>query len=137
MTTNNLEKLFSFIPFLESGAFKDSHSTYITSGEYDPQVRDIQRCLKDSGLCPRDSDWMAWADEARPFLQAPEAILSADNATVEKLVALATYSEKLNKSFFPHLCSSGFMLMLLRRLRDSYCNYPSFTPLLNTNLKKP
>jgi hypothetical protein len=122
MTNHNLEKLFTFIPLLESGAFKDAHSTYITSGDYDPQVRDLQNCLKQSGLCPEEIDWMAWADEARPFLQAPENILSADSATVEKLVALATYSEKLNKSFFPHLCSSGFMLMLLKRLCDSYCN---------------
>jgi hypothetical protein len=122
MTTHNLEKLFSFIELLEGGALKDAHSTYITSGDYDPQVRDIQTCLKESALCPEEIDWMAWADEARPFLQAPEKILSADSATVEKLVVLATYSEKLNKSFFPHLCSSGFMLMLLKRLRESYFN---------------
>lgn len=121
MTTDSLGKLFSFIPLLESGVVKNAHSTYITSGDYDPQVRDLQNCLKQSGLCPEETDWIAWADEARPFLQVPENILSADSATVEKLVALATYSEKLNKSFFPHLCSSGFMLMLLKRLRDSLC----------------
>jgi hypothetical protein len=122
MTNHNLEKLFTFIPLLESGSLKDAHSTYIRSGDYDPQVRDLQRCLKESGLCPEELDWMAWADEARPFLQTPEKILTADSATVDKLVAMATYSEKLNKSFFPHLCSSGCMLMLLKRLRDSYYN---------------
>jgi hypothetical protein len=118
MTSSNFEKLFTFIPLLESGALKDAHSTYISSGDYDPQVRDLQACLKESGLCPDEADWMAWVDEARSFLQTPETILTADSATVKKLVALATHSEKLNKSFFPHLCSSGFMLMLLKRLHD-------------------
>ena len=122
MTTRDLEKLFIFIPLLESGAFQDSHSTYITSGNYDPQVRDLQRCLKESRLCNEEVDWIAWVDETRPFLQTPATILTADSATVEKLVALATYSERLNKSFFPHLCSSGFMLMLLKRLRELNCN---------------
>jgi hypothetical protein len=122
MAPKNFDKLLAFIPILESGALKDAHSSYISSGDYDPQVSDLQSVLKESGLCPDEVDWLAWVDEARPFLQTPETILSADAASVERLVALATYSERFNRSFFPHLCSSGFMLMLLRRLRDSFFN---------------
>jgi len=122
MATEALQNLFAFIPLLESGSLRDAHSVYISSGDYDPQVRDLQQCLKESGLCPEEIDWMVWADETRPFLQAPETILTADRITVDKLLAMATYSERLNKSFFPHLCSSGFMLMLLKRLRDAVFN---------------
>jgi hypothetical protein len=120
MSTHDLQQLFNYIPVLESGALKDAHSIYISTGEYQPQVKDLQICLKQSGLSSEHVDWMGSIDQARPFLQKPEAILSADSATVETLTALATYSEKLNKSFFPHLCSSGFMLMLLKRLKDAH-----------------
>lgn len=122
MTPTNLEQLLAFIPVLESGALKEARSSYISTGDYDPQVSDLQSALKNSGLCPNEVDWLVWADQARPFLQTPEAILSADAATVERLVALATYSERFNRSFFPHLCSSGFMLMLLKKLRDTFFN---------------
>jgi hypothetical protein len=120
MTGDDLQALFNFIPILESGALKDAHSLYISTGEYQPQVKDLQSCLKQSGLASEDADWMESIDQARPFLQKPEAILEADFPTVQMLVALAAYSEKLNKSFFPHLCSSGFMLMLLKRLKDAH-----------------
>lgn len=113
-----LGRLFEFISLLESGALREAHTTYITTGEYPPQVRDLEECLKRSGLCPQDVDWMDSIEEQRPFLQSPEKILSADSATVTKLVGMASNAEQLNKSFFPHLCSSGFMLMLLKRLKD-------------------
>ena len=140
MSTEALQKLFAFIPLLENGALKDAHSIYIQTGEYDPQVSDLQVSLRESGLCheehsqrmetsslkdaarPEDAAWMIWADQIRPFLQEPERILSADRAMVDKLLTMAVHSEKLNKSFFPHLCSSGFILMLLKRLRDALFN---------------
>jgi hypothetical protein len=77
--------------------------------------------MKGSGVCSQDVDWMGWIEELRPFLQAPEKILSADVTTVTKLCAMAANAEKLNKSFFPHLCSSGFMVMLLKRLKETSC----------------
>jgi hypothetical protein len=120
MTSQDLQALFNFIPILESGVLKDAHSVYISTGEYQPQVKDLQGCLKQSGLASEDVDWMGSIDQARPFLQKPEDIMAADLSTVQMLVALAAYSEKLNKSFFPHLCSSGFMLMLLKRLKDAH-----------------
>jgi hypothetical protein len=107
---------------LESGALSEAHSTYITTGEYPPPVRDLYECLQKSGLASQEIDWMAWVDQARPFLQSPERILSADTETVDKLLSLAAFSERLNKSFFPHLCSSGFMLMLLKRIQMTHCN---------------
>lgn len=119
MDESVLGRLFEFISPLESGALRDAHTTYITTGEYPPQVRDLEECLKRSGLCAQDVDWMDSIEELRPFLQTPEKILSADSATVTTLVGMAANAEKLNKSFFPHLCSSGFMLMLLRRLKDT------------------
>lgn len=114
-----LKRLFDFIPLLESEGMRDAHSVYITTGEYSPQVRDLQGCMKGSGLCSQDVDWMGWIEELRPFLQSPEKILSADATTVTKLCAMAANAETLNQSFFPHLCSSGFMLMLLKRLKES------------------
>lgn len=120
--TDNLQTLFHFIPILESGALKDAHSVYIATGEYQPQVKDLQTCLKQSGLSAGDVDWMGAIDQARPFLQQPETILSANPPTVQILLALATHSEQVNKSFFPHLCSSGFMEMLLKRLKAGYCH---------------
>ncbi|MEN9846391.1 MAG: hypothetical protein RIS36_1538 [Pseudomonadota bacterium] len=114
-----LKRLFDFIPLLETEGMRNAHSVYIATGEYSPQVRDLQGCVKGSGLYPQDVDWRGWVEELRPFLQSPETIVSADATTVTKLVAMAANAEKLNQSFFPHLCSSGFMLMLLKRLRES------------------
>ena len=112
-------RLFDFIPLLETDGLRDAHSLYITTGEYSPQVRDLQECIKGSGLCSQDVEWMGWIEELRPFLQAPEKILSTDATTVTKLCAMAANAEKLNRSFFPHLCSSGFMVMLLKRLKET------------------
>ena len=119
MDEASLKRLFDLIQLLETDGLRDVHSVYITTGEYSPQVRDLQGCMKGSGLCPQDVDWMGWIEELRPFLQSPEKILSADAATVTKLVVVAANAERLNQSFFPHLCSSGFMLMLLKRLKES------------------
>lgn len=122
MSDGSLHDLFAFIPVLESGALQEAHSTYITTGEYPPPVRDLYDCLRKSGLASNDLDWMAWVDQARPFLQSPEKILAAEPETVDKLIALAAFSERLNRSFFPHLCSSGFMLMLLKRMQMIHVN---------------
>jgi hypothetical protein len=122
MTAGSLHDLFAFIPVLESGALNEAHSAYITTGEYPPPVRDLYECLKKSGVASNEIDWMAWVDQARPFLQSPEKILAADTETVDKLLSLATFAERFNKSFFPHLCSSGFMLMLLKRMQVTHVN---------------
>ena len=103
MTTDRFEALFKFIPILESEALKDAHSVYITTGEYPAPVRDLQNQLKAAKLGTEDADWLSWVDQARPFLQNPTKILDADAATLEKLISIATYSEKFNKSLFPHL----------------------------------
>ena len=116
MGDTTVETLFSFIPLFESGAFKDAHSLYITSGECPTPLRDLQDKLQQSGLASPDFDWMGWIDQARPFLQSPEKILSVEDSQLEKLISLAAYSDRFNKSFFPHLCSSGFMEALLKRL---------------------
>ena len=120
MTPESIEFLQHFIPILESGALRDAHTAYITTGEYAPPVRDLQTCLKQSGIGSESYDWLSLVEEVRPFLQEPEKILTADDGMVYKLVSLATFSEKLNKSFFPHLCSSGFMLNLLKRMQVTH-----------------
>jgi hypothetical protein len=114
-----LQALFNFIPLLESDALKEAHSVYISTGEYLSPIRELQECLQQSGLAVEGIDWMGSIDRARPFLQSPVTIKDADQATVQLLVALATHSEQVNKSFFPHLCSSGFLLHLLRRIQDT------------------
>jgi len=120
MTNERFEALFKFIPVLESEALKDAHTVYITTGEYAPPVRDLQQCLKAVGLGADDADWISSVARARPFLQHPGTIESADSSTLDMLISIATYSEKFNKSLFPHLCSSGFMLALLKRMQATY-----------------
>ena len=120
MTGSDPQKLFDFIPLLEGGALNDAHSIYISTGEYQPLLRELQGTLKESGLGAKGIDWMASIDMARPFLQSPNEILSASGEIVEILLALAINSEEFNKSFFPHLCSSGFMLNLLKRVQETY-----------------
>jgi hypothetical protein len=119
MTSDRFEALLKFIPILESDALKDAHSVYITTGEYPAPVRDLQEQLKATKLGSEDADWLSSVDLARPYLQEPDKILDADSATLDRLISIATYSEKFNKSLFPHLCSSGFMLALLKRMRAS------------------
>ena len=120
MTTDRFEALFKFIPILESDALKDAHSVYITTGEYPSPVRDLRDQLKAARLGTDDASWLSWVDQARPFLQEPSKILEADAVTLEKLLSIATHSEKFNKSLFPHLCSSGFMLALLKRMQAAH-----------------
>lgn len=122
MASERLEALFKFIPALESSALKDAHSVYITTGEYSPPVRDLHHCLTSLALGAENTDWLGAVDQARPYLQDPEKILTADSATLDRLISIATYSEKFNKSLFPYLCSSGFMLALLRRMQISSQN---------------
>ena len=117
MTSDRFEALLKFIPILESDALKDAHSVYITTGEYPAPVRDLQEQLKATKLGSEDADWLSSVDLARPYLQEPSKILDADSATLDRLISIATYSEKFNKSLFPHLCSSGFMLALLKRMQ--------------------
>jgi len=112
-----IERLLEFIPLLESGALKEVHTAYITTGEYPAPVRDLLQGFKLAALAPESHDWLAWSEQARPYLQDPERIESSDDETFSRLLSLATYSERFNKSLFPHLCASGFMLHLLRRLR--------------------
>lgn len=119
MTSDRFEALLKFIPILESDALKDAHSVYITTGEYPAPVRDLQEQLKATKVGSEDADWLSSVDLARPYLQEPDKILDADSATLDRLISIATYSEKFNKSLFPHLCSSGFMLALLKRMRAS------------------
>jgi len=120
MAIDPLEALLAYIPILQAQLLKDAHSIYISTGEYPPQVRDLQQQLKKSCLAQNDEEWLTWAEEAQPYLQDPEKILSADPESFSKLIALATFSEKFNRSLFPHLCSSGFIEMLLRRIeRDT------------------
>lgn len=112
-----MERLLEFIPVLESGALNDAHSVYITTGEYPPPIRDLHKELKTAALAPEAHDWLGWVEQARPYLQDPRKIQSADEETLSRLLALATHSERFNKSLFPHLCSSGFMLHLLLKLK--------------------
>ena len=117
MSEESVETLFKFIPLLESGAFKDAHSLYITSGECPEPLQELQRALQQSGLADPAFDWIGWIDQARPFLQSPQKVLSSEDSELEKLISLAAYSDRFNRSFFPHLCSSGFMESLLKRIR--------------------
>lgn len=117
MVDRTAQALVDFIPLLESGALNDAHSLYITTGEYPSALEDLQDTLKKTGLGSADFDWLSWIEDARPFLQSPETIASARPEELKKLISLAAYAEKFNKSFFPHLCSSGFLLALLRRIQ--------------------
>lgn len=117
-----VEKLLGFIPLLESDALKDAHTVYITTGEYPPAVRDLHEGFKLAALAPELHDWLAWVEQARQYLQDPKKIETSDAETFSRLLALATHSEQFNKSLFPHLCSSGFLLHLLLRLRANRCH---------------
>jgi hypothetical protein len=112
-----IERLLQFIPLLESGTLNDAHTVYITTGDYPPPIRDLHKEFKTAALASESHDWLGWAEQARPYLQEPTKIQTADDDTFTRLLALATQSEKFNKSLFPHLCSSGFMLHLLLRLK--------------------
>jgi hypothetical protein len=117
-----IERILEFIPLLESGALNDAHTVYITTGEYPPPIRDLHKQLKTAALAPESHDWLTWTEQARPYLQEPKKIEATDDETFSRLLALATHSERFNKSLFPHLCSSGFMLHLLLRLKANRCH---------------
>lgn len=112
-----LQSLLEYIPNFEQGEFKDSSSLYITTGEYPPAARDLQNKLRACGLTLPDFDWLTWVDNARPYLQDPETLKTASLDEVKKLITVAAHAERFNKSFFPHLCSSGFVHQLLLRMR--------------------
>jgi hypothetical protein len=109
--------LFRLIEPLERGECTDAQSLYVTTGEYQPLALEIQRELEKTGLAIEAFDWLTWIDEARPYLQEPSKLEHVSLEEVKKLVTLAVNSEKFNSSFLAYLCSSGFMLALIRRIR--------------------
>ncbi len=115
-----VERLIGFIPLLESGALRDVHTAYITTGEYPAPLRDLQITFKTAALAPESDNWLAWSEQARPYLQQPERIALSDAETFSRLLSIATHSERFNRSLFPHLCASGFMLHLLKRLQANH-----------------
>jgi hypothetical protein len=115
--TEPFATLFQFIEPLERGECDDAQNIYVTTGEYPPLVPAIKTALDRTGLAIPDFDWLAWVDEARPYLQNPVKLQHASLEEVKKLVTLAVYADKFNASFLPHLFASGFMLSLIRRIR--------------------
>lgn len=109
--------LFQLIDPLESGECTNAQSLYVTTGEYQPIALEVRRELEKTGLAIEDFDWLTWIDEARPYLQEPNKLDHAPLEEVKKLVSLAVNSERYNASFLPYLCSSGFMLSLIKRIR--------------------
>jgi hypothetical protein len=115
--TEPFAALFHFIEPLERGECNDAQSIYVTTGEPPPVVRAIQIELEKTGLAIPDFKWLAWVDEARPYLQNPEKLEHASLEEVKKLVTLAVHADQFNSSLLAHLCASGFMLSLIRRIR--------------------
>ncbi len=113
-----LDAVLAFIPLFEDGVFKETSSVYVSTGEYAPHARELQKKLRELAIAPDGFDWMSWVQQARPYLQNPESISSANAEDVSRLVAMAVESERFNKSLFPHLCSSGVLHHLLLRLRS-------------------
>jgi hypothetical protein len=111
------ELLFPYIARLEAGEFAAAQSDYLSTGEYTPHVNELLSTMVQASFELPDFDWLEWTDEARPFLQDPQRIEEADMETVRKLFTLAVQADRLNRAHFPHLCVSGVILALLRRLR--------------------
>jgi hypothetical protein len=109
--------LFTLIEPLENGDCQEAQNIYVTTGEYLPLVSELKRELEKTNLAIPDFDWLAHIDEARPYLQNPEQLEHASLDEIKRLVTVAVQSERLNKSLLPYLCSSGFTLALLRRIR--------------------
>jgi hypothetical protein len=117
MDENSLEKLLSYIPRLESGSLAEAQAVYLSTGDYLPELVELEQDLKAAKFHLESFDWLAWADEARPYLQEPARIEEADADTVRKLMTLAANAGRFNKSLLPHLCVSGFLVHLLVRVR--------------------
>ena len=109
--------LFNLIESLENGECQEAQNIYVTTGEYLPLVSEIKRELEKTSLAIPDFDWLAHVDEARPYLQNLEQLEHAPLEEIKRLVTVAVQADRLNKSLLPYLCSSGFMLSLLRRIR--------------------
>lgn len=115
--TEPFAALFQFLEPLERGECNDAQSIYVTMGEYPPIVCAIKTELEKTGLAIPNFNWLAWVDEARPYLQHPEKLEHASLEEVKKLVTLAIHADQFNASLLAHLCASGFMLSLIRRIR--------------------
>jgi hypothetical protein len=115
--TEPFTSLFQFIEPLERGECNDAQSIYVTTGEHSPLASAIQGELEKTGLAIPDFHWLAWIEEARPYLQDPERVEHASLEEVKKLVTMAVHADQFNASFLAHLCASGFMLSLIRRIR--------------------
>jgi hypothetical protein len=109
--------LFQLVEPLEQGECTNAQSLYVTTGEYQPLALQIKRELEKTELAIESFDWLTWIEEARPYLQEPTKLSHASLEEVRKLVTLAINSERYNASFLPYLCSSGFMLSLIKRIR--------------------
>ncbi len=115
--TEPFASLFHLIEPLERGECDAAQSIYVTTGESPPLVSTIKTELEKTGLAIPDFQWLGWIDEARPYLQTPEKLEHASLEEVKKLVTLAVHADQFNASFLAHLCASGFIVSLIRRIR--------------------
>ena len=115
--TEPFASLFHLIEPLERGECDAAQSIYVTTGESPPLVSTIKTELEKTGLAIPDFQWLGSIDEARPYLQTPEKLEHASLEEVKKLVTLAVHADQFNASFLAHLCASGFILSLIRRIR--------------------
>jgi len=115
--TEPFASLFHIIEPLERGECDAAQSIYVTTGESPPLVSTIKKELEKTGLAIPDFQWLGWIDEARPYLQTPEKLEHASLEEVKKLVTLAVHADQFNASFLAHLCASGFIVSLIRRIR--------------------
>jgi len=113
-----LEQLFSYIPVLQTDILHDAPSIYVATGTYVPPIEDLARDLTAANEVAGDFDWLSCLDALRGYMQEPETIRDADLDTAGRLLALAATADRFNKSLLPHLCSSGYVLELLLRLRS-------------------
>ena len=118
MNNAALEKLISYIPVLDSNILKEAPSIYVSTGTFVPPIDDLRADLI-AALEPYNKfDWKYDLEIYQRYLQDPQEIHKVDADMAEKLITLAATADNFNKSLFPELCSSGFILQLLRRLRS-------------------
>ncbi len=122
LSTDNIDDVLEFLPFLEVEGFEPVKEVVRKPGHFgyqvwNPVLERLHSALYENGLVI-PFDWSSWQDEARKYLESPELLGSADLDTIRKLFTVHVRKKRFCEGHFTAMVKIGHIRMLLKRLEE-------------------
>lgn len=93
----------------------DGEQVIVECGEYNPLVKEFQRCLYDHGIV-RDFDWPKWLPRAVRIFRNPSLLRKARMKTCLKLLTLHIRRDRFCDGHLGAMLASGHITAIIRRM---------------------